>query len=40
MLFAVELKFIVREQFDSIAEMINETARVLSGLIRRLDGNE
>ncbi len=40
MLFAVELKFIVTEQFDSIAEMINETARVLSGLIRRLDGNE
>lgn len=40
MLFAVELKFLAVEQSDSIAEKINDTARVLSGLIRRLEGNE
>ncbi len=40
MLFAVEFKFVAVEQAESIAENINETARVLSGLIRRLDGNE
>ena len=40
MLFAVEFKFVAVEQFASVAEQINDTARVLSGLIHRLEGNE
>lgn len=40
MLFAVEFRFVTAERFASIAEKINETARVLSGLIHSLEGNE
>ncbi|MFZ4576056.1 MAG: four helix bundle protein [Phycisphaerales bacterium] len=40
MLFALEFGFVAAAESEAISERINDTARVLSGLIHSLEGSE